>query len=50
MAIERRTIGNRVFFVDRDNQLIFTKGELDMARKRFFRESERARKKQIMGR
>lgn len=39
MAIEQKIIGANVFFIDRENNLLFTKGELTVARQRYQKEA-----------
>lgn len=47
MTIERMELGNRVFFVDKEEKLIFTKTDLQQARKRYEREASRELKRRL---
>jgi len=42
MALEEKIIGTRVFMIDRQNNLLFTKSELKVARVRFEKELAKA--------
>jgi hypothetical protein len=47
MAITQTTVGAKVYFVDNDNKLLFTKGELQIARKRFQKELAKKISKEV---